>query len=634
MCNMDCGSDGGFDVGADSDVSEGTDFESGSDVDTESSFEGMDDVMGTEDFEGDVESFDADFETDSFDTDMDYGDEYYSLDDFGDVEDADDFSQEIDEVDDTIGVESEFDDEVSETDTEMLEESETKSEDELMMELSQLDAVEPEMMDAAFLEELERTESPEFVNGINCLIDEGKINVVDSSEIADEVSGAEDDVKVLTREVTEEVLESRERDTEEVLNNYRESLEMRGVAEAQIEEFLGQERDKINAEYESLDKGDTSSNIYEIPSDWDGIAETLLGQETTDVETDLHDGVDVADDMEEISEESELEQAESELNENQLDERVEEIAEESEPLSLSDFSDIDEDIDSEEENDEVTEETAELINESASDEIGIDIDVEETEDEPLIEVREEENVEYENMDTEPVAEFGEDSSETLDEVNALESELDDLEETVEDDDESIDEDLYENRMDEVQEITINYDEIYQEIQQEALEQGFENINILADVERLDSSLENFEESNWENLSVEEQKESLSNLAEYVEETIGFENPPQIEYYNNPREGDYGGYNSVTNTLRVNEYMLYNSGEAADTIAHELWHAHQCECAENPQTARDYQYQYNFENYITPELDHQAYENQLLEAEARAFAAQFKGRLTSISGRSR
>lgn len=602
MCDMDCGSDGGFDVGADSDVSEGTDFESGSDVDAGSSFEGMDDVTEAEDFEGDVESFDADMEADSFDTDMEYGDEYYSLDEFDDVEDVDELSQDIYEVEETTESEAKLDDEISEMDTEMLEENETKSEEELMVELSQLDAVESEMMDAAYLEELERAnaDNPEFLDGINRLIDEGKISVVDSSEITDEISGEEDDVKVLTREVTEEVFESRERDTEEVLNNYRESLETRGVAEEQIEEFLGQERDKINAEYESLDRGDTSSNIYEIPSDLDEIAETLLGHETTDVETDLRDSINVADEMVEMSEESELEQAESELNENQLDERMEEIEEENEPLSLSDFPDIDEGKDSTEENDEVVAESAELIDERVSEETGIDGD----------------------------------SSEEFDNISVLESGQHELEETVEDDDVSIDEELHENGTDEVQEIAINYDEIYEEIQQEALEQGFENIDILADAERLDSSLESFEESIWENLSLEEQKESLSNLAEYVEETIGFENPPQIEYYNNPREGDYGGYNSATNTLRVNEYMLYNSSEAADTIAHELWHAHQRERSENPQTARDYQYQYNFENYITPELDHQIYENQLIEAEARAFAAQFKGRLASISGRSR
>ena len=446
MCDMDCGSDGGFDVGADSDVSEGTDFESGSYVDAGSSFEGMDDVTEAEDFEGDVESFDADMEADSFDTDMEYGDEYYSLDEFDDVEDVDELSQDIYEVEETTESEAKLDDEISEMDTEMLEENETKSEEELMVELSQLDAVESEMMDAAYLEELERAnaDNPEFLDGINRLIDEGKISVVDSSEITDEISGEEDDVKVLTREVTEEVFESRERDTEEVLNNYRESLETRGVAEEQIEEFLGQERDKINAEYESLDRGDTSSNIYEIPSDLDEIAETLLGHETTDVETDLRDSINVADEMVEMSEESELEQAES----------------------------------------------AELIDERVSEETGIDGD----------------------------------SSEEFDNISVLESGQHELEETVEDDDVSIDEELHENGTDEVQEIAINYDEIYEEIQQEALEQGFENIDILADAERLDSSLESFEESIWENLSLEEQKESLSNLAEYVEETIGFENP--------------------------------------------------------------------------------------------------------------
>lgn len=52
---------------------------------------------------------------------------------------------------------------------------------------------------------------------------------------------------------------------------------------------------------------------------------------------------------------------------------------------------------------------------------------------------------------------------------------------------------------------------------------------------------------------------------------------------------------------------------------------------NPRCARDYQYQYNFENYIPPELGQEAYENQLVEAEARAFAAQFKDKLASVNG---
>ena len=81
-------------------------------------------------------------------------------------------------------------------------------------------------------------------------------------------------------------------------------------------------------------------------------------------------------------------------------------------------------------------------------------------------------------------------------------------------------------------------------------------------------------------------------------------------------------------------MLYNSKEAADTVAHELWHAHQQECALNPKNPRDYQYQYNFDNYISPEYGFEQYQNQLVEAEARSFAAQFRNRIGNGKERTR
>lgn len=311
-----------------------------------------------------------------------------------------------------------------------------------------------------------------------------------SGEIAVETDETADDdsPKVLTREITPEIIESRERDTAETLENYRDNLREYGVSEEQIDEFVEQEREKINAEYESLDRGDTSSNIYYQPTDWEEVAASLsFGQ-------------------------------------------------------------------------------GEPISEEVSNELEIEQEAEQS--------------------------------------NA-----------------------------ELQELNIHYDEIYEGIQQEALEESFADIHIDADPERLDNSLENFNESTWENLTLDEQKGSMETLADYVVDVIGFENPPKIEYYNNVQEGDFGGYDSSINTLHINEYMLYNSDEAADTIAHELWHAHQYECAINPQNARDYQYQYNFENYIPPELGQDAYEAQLVEAEARAFAAQFKDRLSMIKGRS-
>ena len=311
-----------------------------------------------------------------------------------------------------------------------------------------------------------------------------------SGEVAVETDETveDDSPMALTREITPEIIENRERYTEETLENYRDNLQEYGVAEEQIDEFIEQEREKINAEYESLDHGDTSSNIYYQPTDWEEVANSLSAGR----------------------------------NEQLNDDDINSLA----------------------------------------------------------------------------------VKQSTERTNA-----------------------------ELQELDINYDEIYEGIQQEALEESFADMNIDADPERLDNSLENFNMSTWENLTMDEQKGSMETLADYVVDVIGFKNPPQIEYYNNEQEGDFGGYDSSTNTLHINEYMLYNSDEAADTIAHELWHAHQYECAVNPQNPRDYQYQYNLENYIPPALGQEAYEAQLVEAEARAFAAQFKDRLSMIKGRS-
>lgn len=180
---------------------------------------------------------------------------------------------------------------------------------------------------------------------------------------------------------------------------------------------------------------------------------------------------------------------------------------------------------------------------------------------------------------------------------------------------------------------IDYDAIYENIRQEALVLGFEGVNIEHDIERLDDVLEDFCVTNWSISSLSEQKNAIESLANYISDSIGFRTTPTICYYYNEKEGEYGGYNSIDNSLDINEYMLYDSKEAADTIAHELWHAYQHERAETPQCARDYQYQFNFENYIGPELGQEAYENQLVEAEARAFAAQFKDRLAWYEGKS-
>ena len=170
----------------------------------------------------------------------------------------------------------------------------------------------------------------------------------------------------------------------------------------------------------------------------------------------------------------------------------------------------------------------------------------------------------------------------------------------------------------------DYDSIYEGLD----DYDFHEIDCLEDTERLDASLENFTSENWENLSIDEQKEQMTDLAQYIIDVTGLEDPPKIEFYNNPEEGDYGGFNRATNTLSINEHMLYQNDEAADTVAHELWHAYQYERASNPKSKLDYMYLENFNDYITPNDDFEGYQSQLLESEARAFAQQIKDRLHS------
>ena len=150
-------------------------------------------------------------------------------------------------------------------------------------------------------------------------------------------------------------------------------------------------------------------------------------------------------------------------------------------------------------------------------------------------------------------------------------------------------------------------------------------------EQLDPILDNFQEDKWSDLSLEEKKQSMIDLPDYVASDTGNENPPKIVFRDDMPDGAYGGYSPKTNTMEINVNMLDDSVEAADTIAHEMWHAHQEQAANNPSNPRAEEYQEAFDNYISPEYDFEAYQNQMLEAEARDYAQGFKDRLTGLKG---
>ena len=568
MCDIDMDADVGFDSSSDegvdvsdavddTDLGEWDDFSEYSDAvnesDTYEELQYLDDVSTELD---DTSSELEVFQEDSLDL---YGESEMPMTDDA-IEISDDLvnSETISEIGELDQEETSFDVEelpdFSELD-DVVSEEEISTDPEITLSMDELQDLYEE-----------HSEDPNFAGNMEELISSGRVAVAGIDETEEDTTD-DGDIKVLTREITPEILESRNRDTEETLDNYRESLRERGVSEERIDEFIDRERNSINAMYEGYDNHVETDSVYAPPTDWDTIAADLRGEDSPVEGMDDNIANGIEGDQEDLHESDETIFAEGELSENpemdetndnpsELDTMSAEI-EEDNPLE----SDLDDAIESNEEGRE-TEEKPDFTNYTY--------------------------ISFPNSDTENI--------------------------------------------DEVQDISVNYDEIYEGIDQEALEQGFEEVDIYEDTERLDSSLESFRAENWENLSLDGQKESMSDLAEYVEEVIGFDNPPTIEYYNNRSRGDYGGYNSQTNTLRINEYMLYDNEEAADTIAHELWHAHQHECAENPSSARDYQYQYNFENYIRPEIGHEAYESQLVEAEARAFAAQFKGRIAELGSR--
>ena len=144
--------------------------------------------------------------------------------------------------------------------------------------------------------------------------------------------------------------------------------------------------------------------------------------------------------------------------------------------------------------------------------------------------------------------------------------------------------------------------------------------------QLDTVLDNFQEDKWSDLSLEEQKQSMTELADYVASDTGNDNPPEMVFRDDMNDGEYGGYNPETNTIEINQNMLDDSVEAADTIAHEMWHAYQQQEASDPSSEKGREYQEGFDNYISPEYDFEAYENQMVEAEARDYAQDFKDRL--------
>lgn len=142
-------------------------------------------------------------------------------------------------------------------------------------------------------------------------------------------------------------------------------------------------------------------------------------------------------------------------------------------------------------------------------------------------------------------------------------------------------------------------------------------------------LDKFAPQRWEQLSIDDKLQNINEFSETLADKLNLKEPPAIFLFPGP-EGSYGAYNPTTNTVTINHSLLSDPVELVDTIAHETWHAYQHQRANMMENKQDYLYKLNFSNYISPQalgdgkyLFFPDYQEQLVEAEARAFASIFR-----------
>ena len=142
------------------------------------------------------------------------------------------------------------------------------------------------------------------------------------------------------------------------------------------------------------------------------------------------------------------------------------------------------------------------------------------------------------------------------------------------------------------------------------------------------ALTRFDADEWSNLTVKERLSAIEAFAELIGSKLGLEKKPAIAVFEGP-ENELGAYVQGENRIEINQALLEDPDALINTVAHEMRHAYQYERAQSPETWMDVLYAVNFDNYITPIQDKEGYyinfedyQDQLVEAEARAFAKMF------------
>lgn len=153
--------------------------------------------------------------------------------------------------------------------------------------------------------------------------------------------------------------------------------------------------------------------------------------------------------------------------------------------------------------------------------------------------------------------------------------------------------------------------------------------------------EKYSPEHWDKASVEERKRILQDYMNEVIKVYGLKDvkvninwDPNATYTN--RRITWGYYNHGSHTVTLNEAALsdrmstWDSYDLLETVSHELRHAYQHEAIDHPtqfmvskETINTWKN--NFDHYISPNPDHDAYEAQPVEVDARDFQVNRSGR---------
>lgn len=163
--------------------------------------------------------------------------------------------------------------------------------------------------------------------------------------------------------------------------------------------------------------------------------------------------------------------------------------------------------------------------------------------------------------------------------------------------------------------------IYEEVSGRPVQESFSEYDLTQAPDELQEIAACFYQKDWIDLNLKDKRACLEKYASYLAQVLGLKEIPALVFDSDAKAGQMGTADMRLAVLHVNQKILYDPELVIDTIAHEMWHIHQRERMQSPETLRDYAYIYNEqpENYLRAEEDFDQYGSQLVEKEARAFA---------------